>query len=299
MDRRPARQTQPDELGFWGWWSGVPVVTRHVMAIFVFLMLGTWARLVGPRVFLLDWSEVIGKMHLWRPVFSGLHPGSVSSGAVMTIYFFYVFGSQLERNQFLGVAADFIWMLVVCWAFLMVISVFVPFAIWGRALAMAAIQVWAQHNKTTPMRLFLITVPGVYVPLAMLAWEWIGGNGEFPIQSICGVVAGHLYYFLTATLPQLPGREGTVLIKTPAFLYQWCESLGTGRGPVGPSSATQSQQGQSVRPPRPGVTIRNGQIVDNSQTAGNPLSSGLSSVRNRMSGGGGYNWGSGQKLGES
>lgn len=55
---------------------------------------------------------------------------------------------------------------------------------------------------------------GFYLPWAMLALELIFGNPLLP--AILGMVAGHLYYFLTVLHPLAGGKY---IFKTPLFVY--------------------------------------------------------------------------------
>lgn len=99
------------------------------------------------------------------------------------------------------------------------------------------VYVWSRRNATTPVAIWgaiLINgicttshiscvgfqFEGLYLPWALIAFTvLIGGN---PIMDICGVVAGHLYYFLLEVLPNLKGWR---VLQTPQILYVQLDAL--------------------------------------------------------------------------
>lgn len=71
-----------------------------------------------------------------------------------------------------------------------------------------------RHMSSRPSYLILIFFQGFYLPWAMLALDLIFGNPLKP--DILGMVAGHLYYFLTVLHPLSGGR---FILKTPLWVY--------------------------------------------------------------------------------
>lgn len=55
------------------------------------------------------------------------------------------------------------------------------------------------------------------MPWAMLALDVIFGSPLMP--DLLGIIAGHLYYFLTVLHPLAGGKN---IIKTPTWVYPFC-----------------------------------------------------------------------------
>jgi hypothetical protein len=70
-----------------------------------------------------------------------------------------------------------------------------------------------------------LNLQGFYLPWAMLALDLLFGNPLMP--DILGIVAGHLYYFLTVLHPLAGGRY---VFKTPYLVYPFyclCSTFAT------------------------------------------------------------------------
>ena len=65
----------------------------------------------------------------------------------------------------------------------------------------------------------LVNFQAFYLPWAMLALDVIFGSPIAP--DLCGILAGHLYYFLTVLHPLASGRN---ILRTPMWLYPFCLS---------------------------------------------------------------------------
>jgi len=59
-----------------------------------------------------------------------------------------------------------------------------------------------------------------YLPWAMLALDVIFGSPLLP--DLMGIIAGHLYYFLSVLHPLSGGRN---ILKTPIWVYPFCHAI--------------------------------------------------------------------------
>ena len=110
-------------------------------------------------------------------------------------------------------------MLTLCAALLASTAVF-PALLLGPSLIMALVYTWSRANATARVSFFgIFTVDGFYLPFALLAWTVVSGGD--PIPDVRGILAGHVYYFLTAVWPR---AGGPALLRTPGWLTaaeQW------------------------------------------------------------------------------
>ncbi|URE09355.1 hypothetical protein MUK42_07799 [Musa troglodytarum] len=122
--------------------------------------------------------------------------------------------------------ADFLWMMLFGAFFLLVLSA-IPF-FWspflGSSMVFMLLYLWSREFPTAQINIYgLVTLKAFYLPWAMLLLDTIFGSSIVP--SLLGIVAGHLYYFLTVLHPLATGRN---LLKTPTWVHKLVALLGWG-----------------------------------------------------------------------
>lgn len=96
------------------------------------------------------------------------------------------------------------------------------------ALSLAYAYTYAQDNPTRQVSFFVITFDSKYLPYAMLLLTMILEGGHAAMVQACGLVAAHLYDFLTRIWPTFGG--GTNYIRTPQIVRGWfAPKTGEGR----------------------------------------------------------------------
>jgi len=87
------------------------------------------------------------------------------------------------------------------------------------ALTLAFAYTHAQDNPNRQVSFFIITMRAKFLPLAMLAMTFVSGSPEAALKQASGLVAAHLYDFLTRIWPTHGG--GKNYIQTPAAISAW------------------------------------------------------------------------------
>ncbi|KAF1947004.1 DER1-domain-containing protein [Clathrospora elynae] len=95
------------------------------------------------------------------------------------------------------------------------------------ALSLAYAYTFAQDNPTRSVSFFIITFDSKYLPFAMLFMTFIIDGSEPALAQLCGLIAAHLYDFLTRIWPTFGG--GKNYITTPAVVKRL---FGAGPGSV-------------------------------------------------------------------
>ncbi|XVF34944.1 hypothetical protein REPUB_Repub18cG0101900 [Reevesia pubescens] len=128
------------------------------------------------------------------------------------------YGVQLDKGPFERRTADFLWMMIfgalsllvsfvsnpnIRDPFLKDFSCFYLLYVWSREFPNAQINIYG-----------FVTLKAFYLPWAMLALDVIFGSPLIP--DLLGIIAGHLYYFLTVLHPLATGK---VILKTPMWVY--------------------------------------------------------------------------------
>uniref|UniRef100_A0A7N0VFB3 Derlin n=1 Tax=Kalanchoe fedtschenkoi TaxID=63787 RepID=A0A7N0VFB3_KALFE len=128
------------------------------------------------------------------------------------------YGVQLEKGPFERRTADFLWMMIFGALTLLVLSA-IPFLrtpFLGISLVFMLLYVWSREFPNAQINLYgLVALKAFYFPWAMLALDVIFGSPILP--DLLGIVAGHLYYFLTVLYPLSGGKN---ILKTPSWVHR-------------------------------------------------------------------------------
>ena len=116
------------------------------------------------------------------------------------------------------------------------------------ALMLAFIYTFAQDNRGKKAHFIIFELPVEYLPWAMLTLTLIMGGGTAALQQGTGVIAAHLYDFLTRLYPSFQG--GRNYVQTPAFVKRYF-------GADQPSMKNKGF-GSSYRPGQPAPQQRSG-----------------------------------------
>ncbi|KAJ0979480.1 hypothetical protein J5N97_014954 [Dioscorea zingiberensis] len=107
----------------------------------------------------------------------------------------------------------------------------------GISLVFMLLYVWSREFPTAQINIYgLVTLKAFYLPWAMLALDVIFGSPIMP--DLMGIIAGHLYYFLTVLHPLAGGRN---ILKTSNWVHRIVARWRVGaqiNSPVQPGSST-------------------------------------------------------------
>ncbi|GFP81689.1 derlin-1 [Phtheirospermum japonicum] len=157
----------------------------------------------------------IPELSIWRfQVDNGLFrcPGNLRDRVLAR------YGVQLENGPFQRRTADFLWMMLFGALSLLVLSAipFFSFPVLGISLVFMLLYVWSREFPNANINLYgLVALKAFYLPWAMLCLDVIFGSPIVP--DLLGIIAGHLYYFLTVLHPLAGGRN---ILKTPTFIHK-------------------------------------------------------------------------------
>lgn len=87
------------------------------------------------------------------------------------------------------------------------------------ALTLAYAYTYAQDNPTRQVSFFIITFDAKYLPIALLFLTMIMEDVNAAMAQATGLIAAHLYDFLTRIWPTFGG--GTNYITTPSTVKRW------------------------------------------------------------------------------
>ncbi|KAK8484280.1 hypothetical protein V6N12_032717 [Hibiscus sabdariffa] len=173
--------------------------------------------LYNPWNIALSYQDVFKRFQVWRLVSNFFFLGPFSPFFAVRLIMIARYGVLLERGPFDKRTADYVWMLIFGALSLLGMAA-VPF-LWTPFMAGSVVfmivYVWSREFPNAQISIYgVVTLKGFYLPWALLALDLIFGA---PLMGdIIGMVAGHLYFFLTVLHPLAGGRY---VLKTPLWVY--------------------------------------------------------------------------------
>ncbi|RZC10031.1 Derlin-1 isoform B [Glycine soja] len=176
-----------------------------------------YLQLYDARNISLDYGPVFKSLQVWRLITNFFFLGSFSLPFAVRLIMIAKYGVSLERGPFDKRTADYVWMFIFG-AFSLLVIAAVPF-FWypfmGISLVFMIVYVWSREFPNARINIYgVVSLKGFYLPWALLALDLIFGNPIKP--DIVGMIAGHLYYFLTVLHPLAGGK---FKFKTPLWVY--------------------------------------------------------------------------------
>ncbi|WCJ42591.1 DERLIN-1 [Euphorbia peplus] len=204
----------------------------------------------------LIYKLVFYRFQVWRLFTNFFFLGKFSINFGIRLLMIARYGVQLENGPFNRRTADFLWMMIFG-AFSMLLLSAIPI-FWtpflGISLVFMLLYVWSREFPNAQINIYgLVTLKAFYLPWAMLGLDVIFGSPIMP--DLLGILAGHLYYFLTVLHPLATGRT---LLKTPRWVHKIVARWRIGA----PAPTTRSAQPQPERSTGTAFTGRSYRLTD-------------------------------------
>ncbi|KAI4350775.1 hypothetical protein L6164_005192 [Bauhinia variegata] len=199
--------------------------------------------LLNPANIALIYEEVFYHFQVWRLITNFFFLGNFSINFGIRLLMIARYGVQIEKGPFDRRTADFLWMMIFGALTLLVLSAIPLFRspFLGISLVFMLLYVWSREFPNAQINIYgLVQLKSFYLPWAMLALDIIFGSS--PVPDFLGIVAGHLYYFLTVLHPLSGGKN---IIKTPLWVHKVVARWRIGARPVTRAQA-QPETGSSV-----------------------------------------------------
>lgn len=154
---------------------------------------------------------------VWRPFTSFLLTGP-RLDFLFDLYFMFTYSSSLETgsSRFSSPGDFFTYLFFVATIILLTAGFLLNSVIFTHALILAFIYTFAQDNRGRKANFFVIQIPIEFLPWATLGFTLVRSGWPAALSDSMGVVAAHLYDFLTRIYPTFGG--GRNYITTPAFV---------------------------------------------------------------------------------
>ncbi|KAF3442949.1 hypothetical protein FNV43_RR16867 [Rhamnella rubrinervis] len=195
---------------------------------------------------------VFTRFQVWRLITNFFFLGKFSINFGIRLLMIARYGVQLEKGPFDRRPADFLWMMMFGALTLLVLSIIPIFesAFLGISLVFMLVYVWSREFPNANINIYgLVTLKAFYLPWAMLALDVIFGSPIIP--DLLGIIAGHLYYFLTVLHPLSGGKN---ILKTPMWVRKVVSRWRIGAQQTWPTQTSRAQPQHAER--NTGVAFR-------------------------------------------
>lgn len=188
-----------------------------------------YLKLYDPDILSLQYGLVLKRFQIWRLVSNFFYLGPFSVGFAVRLIMLARYGVLLEKGLFDKRTADFLWMMIFgAFSLLTVAPVLMllpPYKTFmSISLVFMLLYVWSRESPNAQINIYgVVRLKGFYLPWAMLALDLIFGAPLIP--DILGIIAGHLYYFLTVLYPLSTVRN---ILKTPLWVHKLVVFWGKG-----------------------------------------------------------------------
>ncbi|KAJ0030817.1 hypothetical protein Pint_13303 [Pistacia integerrima] len=205
----------PDSI----FYNSLPPICKAYGTLCLAVTTACQLRLLNPNYLGLDYELVFLRLQVWRLFTNFFFIGFFSINFGIRLLMIVRYGVNLEKGPFDRRTADFLWMMIFGALSLLVLSAIPIFqtGYLGISLVFMLIYVWSREFPNAQINIYgLVTLKAFYLPWAMLALDVVFGS---PLMSdLLGIIAGHLYYFLTVLHPLSTGKN---LLKTPKWVYPY------------------------------------------------------------------------------
>ncbi|XP_021725039.1 derlin-1-like [Chenopodium quinoa] len=198
------------------WYNSLPPITKGYGTLCLLFTTAYQLGVLNHYYIALLYGKVFKNFEVWRLFTNFFFLGGFSINFGIRLLMIARYGVQLEQGPFQRRTADFLWMMI--FGALSLLALYaIPFFelhFGGISLVFMLLYVWSREFPTANINLYgLVTLKAFYLPWAMLALDVIFGSPILP--DLLGIVAGHLYYFLTVLHPLAGGK---MILKTPAWV---------------------------------------------------------------------------------
>ncbi|KAG8859033.1 hypothetical protein FRB91_008900 [Serendipita sp. 411] len=200
----------------------IPPVSRYWMLSILVVAAAVQIHVVNPYQLYFSFKiAFVTSFQPWRLVTTFLYHGPLGYELLLYFLWFFRYGRWLEQTFFANKPAEYLMLLLVSAALIIVIAP--PFALpfLQPSLAFSLIYIWSRKNPHEQVALFwLIHLPAPYLPVAMIVISGIlAGSMRSLYADVVGCIVGHIVWFLMEVWPlEMSSGDGWSPLKPPQAL---------------------------------------------------------------------------------
>ena len=201
-----------------------PKITKILIISSFSISILVWTNLISAYDIYLNYSLIIKRFQIWRIFTSFFYFGEFNLSLVFNMYIFFRDSKILEKKIFHGNCADYLYFIIYCMVFLLIIGIFAKPIFLSSSLNFAVMYYWGRKCKTNDvlfMGVFTFRAP--YLSIFYLLISFLLGYDYANL--IYGIIVGHVYFFIKEILPRIKSLNGLKLLETPNAIVKLCEAL--------------------------------------------------------------------------
>ena len=201
-----------------------PKITKILIISSFATSLLVWTGLITTLDIYLNPGLIIYKLQIWRILTTFLYFGEFNLSLILHMYIFFRDSKILEKKIFHGSSADYLYFILFCMLFLLLLSPFTKSIFLSSSLNFAMMYYWGRKSKTTNVEFMgVFTFRAPYLSAFYLLISFLLGYDYREL--IFGIIVGHVYFFGKEILPRIKGVKGVKLLETPSFVQKFCDAL--------------------------------------------------------------------------
>ncbi|KAH9477566.1 Derlin-3 [Psilocybe cubensis] len=184
----------------------IPPITRFISGSAVAVTLAEMGRYVDHRQLLFQKDMVFGKLQLWR-LYTSFFAGGNEYGYrhipytfILDLMILHRMLSDLETKSYRHSPADLSWQLFMACIVIIIATLPLNIDSFSRPLLTCIVYLRAAFaepgEKINFYRFFHFDIPLVYLPIALIAYDYFIGGPKYVGPSVAGAVVGHLWWWV-------------------------------------------------------------------------------------------------------
>ena len=201
-----------------------PKITKILVLSSFSLSILVWSGLINTLDIYLNFYLIIHKLEVWRILTTFLYFGEFNLNLILHMFIFFRDSKILEKKIFQGNSADYLYFILFCMIFLLILSPITKSLFLSTSLNFAMMYYWGRKSKMTNVEFMgVFTFRAPYLSIFYLMITFLLGYDYKEL--IIGIIVGHVYYFLKEILPRIKGVKGIKLLETPKIVQKMCDVL--------------------------------------------------------------------------
>ncbi|KAF8518191.1 DER1-domain-containing protein [Gautieria morchelliformis] len=174
----------------------IPPVTRFLAGSSLAVTLPVMLQLVSVYKVIYHYSLVFERLEVWR-IWTAFFFGGSGINFLFDFIMLYRTSDALESQHYTRRSADYAWQLMLASVGLLGLNHPLGSHLLHRPLILTLVYLSSRLSPHTPFSLFgLVTIPAMWWPYVMLGLDGMMGGTQMLVQSLTGVVVGHAWWLL-------------------------------------------------------------------------------------------------------
>jgi len=183
----------------------LPLTRIYISCVAIVTLLGTiLGEETAQALLALDPIRLFNGLELWRPFTAASFLGPPSVSWLMSAYYLFEYGSNLERVY--GTAQHLVF-LITQFTLLAGGSLLLGTPFFATSVITSKLHVMSRAVPRQKVKWLIFTVPYWALPYGLMLSDMLQGGGAAAVPHVLGILAGHFYYYHKFIWPKMGGED--------------------------------------------------------------------------------------------